>query len=207
MEPGFVYILSNSAMPGIYKIGITMRDDIQSRLRELFTTSVPVPFECEYACRVSDCKKVESAIHFAFDPERVNPQREFFKTDPERVIAILKLVEIENITSLIVLKAKNEFDKIDMESGEKLKKSRRPPLNFREMGISIGEELEFVDSDGQIKAIINSDKTVKYNDLEYSLTKLTQELLHLDYAIQPTKRWMYKGVNLNTIYNKTYPIE
>ncbi|WP_192815192.1 GIY-YIG nuclease family protein, partial [Treponema pedis] len=52
MENGIVYILSNPAMPGIYKIGITSRNDIKHRLKELYTTSVPVPFECEYACRV-----------------------------------------------------------------------------------------------------------------------------------------------------------
>ena len=104
MESGIVYILSNSAMPGIYKIGITTRDDVSNRLREFFTTSVPVPFECEYACRVDDCKKVEAALHYAFDPERINPQREFFKTDPDRVISILKLLEKEDI--LIILKVK-----------------------------------------------------------------------------------------------------
>jgi len=194
-------------MPGIYKIGITTRNDIQNRLRELFTTSLPVPFECEYACKVDDCKKVESAIHFAFDPDRINPQREFFKTDPERVIAILKLVETENITNTIEQKTDGKINAIDIESGEKLKKIRRPPLDFIEMGIGSGEELVFVDGDGEIKVQVMSNKKVLYNSVEYSLTSLTQKLLNLDYAIQPTKWWMYKGKNLNTIYNETYPIE
>jgi hypothetical protein len=206
MEPGFVYILSNSAMPGIYKIGITTRNDIQTRIRELFTTSIPVPFECVYACKVNDCKRVESAIHFAFDPERVNPQREFFKTDPDRVIAILKLVETENITNTIEQKIDSRISAIDIEAGEKLKKERRPALNFKEMGINVGEELEYIDGDGKTKVIVINDKKIEYNGKEYSLTSLTQELLGLDYAVQPTRRWMYKGKNLNDIYNETYPL-
>jgi bifunctional DNA-binding transcriptional regulator/antitoxin component of YhaV-PrlF toxin-antitoxin module len=204
MESGIVYILSNSAMPGIYKIGITTRNDIKSRIRELYTTSVPVPFECEYACKVEDCKKVESAIHYAFDPERINPQREFFRTDPDRVIAILKLLEKEDITKIINNDVNKDIDKIDLEASNKLKKSRRPPLNFKEMGIAIGDELEFLDEDHHIIVKVKSEKTVEFEGKEYSLTKLTQELLQLDYAIQPTKKWAYKGKNLSDIYNEIY---
>ena len=191
-------------MPGIYKIGITTRDDVKERMKELFKTSVPVPFECEYACRVKDCKKTESAIHYAFDPERINPQREFFKTDPSRVISILKLLEIEDITGTINEKYQGDYSKIDLESSNKLKKARRPPLNFKEMGIQIGEKLDFNDEENPVSVEVISDKMVKYKDQEYSLTKLTQELLELDYAIQPTKRWSYNGKNLNNIYNETY---
>src|SRR5574344_962788 len=98
---GIVYVLTNPAMPGLVKIGMTNRESVDARLKELFNTSVPVPFECEYACKVDDCKKVEAALHYAFDPERINPQREFFKTDPDRVISILKLLEKEDITNKI----------------------------------------------------------------------------------------------------------
>ena len=204
MENGIVYILSNPAMPGIYKIGITSRNDIKHRLKELYTTSVPVPFECEYACRVDDCKKVESALHYAFDPERINSQREFFKTDPERVIAILKLLEKEDITASIKKDENTDVNSVDIEAGKKLKKARRPPLDFLEMGINIGDEIEFLDEDNPIRVKIKSNKTVEYNNIEYSLTKLTQELLQLDYAIQPTRKWAYDGKNLTDIYNETY---
>jgi len=32
---GFVYILKNEAMPGIYKIGVTGRDGLDTRIDEL----------------------------------------------------------------------------------------------------------------------------------------------------------------------------
>ena len=65
-EDGIVYVLSNEAMPGLIKIGLTTRNELQSRINELYTTSVPVPFTCEYASRVDDCAKVEQALHQAF---------------------------------------------------------------------------------------------------------------------------------------------
>ena len=62
-EEGIVYVLSNEAMPGLIKIGLTTRNELQARINELYTTSVPVPFICEYASRVDDCAKVEQALN------------------------------------------------------------------------------------------------------------------------------------------------
>lgn len=58
---GIVYVLTNPAMPGLVKIGMTTRDNLDARMRELYGTGVPVPFECKYACKVkaSDCAKIE----------------------------------------------------------------------------------------------------------------------------------------------------
>lgn len=39
---GIVYVLTNPAMPGLVKIGMTNRDSVDARLKELFNTSVPV---------------------------------------------------------------------------------------------------------------------------------------------------------------------
>ena len=99
-ETGLVYVLTNPAMPGIVKIGLTTRPKIEDRLKELFTTNVPVPFKCEFACQVDDCNKVETALHKAFRPYRF-PQREFFKIEPEQAIAILELFEKKDITAEI----------------------------------------------------------------------------------------------------------
>ena len=47
------------SMPDKVKIGMTNCDTIDARLKELFNTSAPLPFECEYACKVSDCEKAK----------------------------------------------------------------------------------------------------------------------------------------------------
>ena len=84
-------------MPGIIKIGRT--PNLKKLVKRLSSHSgVPVPFEVYYACTVADPKKVEKGIHDGFGDHRVNPKREFFEVNPERVLAILKLVEIEDTT-------------------------------------------------------------------------------------------------------------
>ena len=44
MEYGIVYLLTNPVMPGLVKIGMTTQEDIDKRMKELYTTGVPVPF-------------------------------------------------------------------------------------------------------------------------------------------------------------------
>lgn len=44
---GYVYIISNQAMPGIFKIGFTLKDP-ELRAKELDSTGVPYPFIVEY---------------------------------------------------------------------------------------------------------------------------------------------------------------
>ena len=73
---GSVYVLTNPAMPNMVKIGKTTRN-VELRLADLYSTGVPLPFECEYAAKVKDLDKTEKAFHKAFSPNRVNPKREF----------------------------------------------------------------------------------------------------------------------------------
>jgi hypothetical protein len=83
---GIVYVLTNPAMPGLTKIGMTTQEEITSRLNQLYTTGVPVPFECVYACQVKDCDRVEAAFHLGFGNVRINPKREFFKIEPSGTV-------------------------------------------------------------------------------------------------------------------------
>ena len=91
MQYGIVYLLTNPCMPGLVKIGMTTQEDIDKRMRELYTTGVPVPFECQFACKVNnkDCAKIEKALHTAFDPQRVNKNREFFRINVEQAKGVV----------------------------------------------------------------------------------------------------------------------
>jgi len=68
MEYGIVYLLTNPYMPGLVKIGMTKQEDLEKRMKELYTTGVPVAFECQFACRVNnkDCAKIERAYQCSF---------------------------------------------------------------------------------------------------------------------------------------------
>lgn len=204
---GIVYVLSNRAMPGLVKIGMTTRPELDTRLKELYTTGVPVPFDVEYACEVkaSDCNKIEKALHTAFDPQRVNINREFFQIKKEQAIAILELFNQKDVTTEVSDKMDNDLDAGDIASKQKATK-HRPPLNFSQMGIPIGSILTY-NADPKITVTVISEKKVEYMGEETSLTAVTSKLLESKYAVQPTPKWSYNGQNLSSIYDATYPIE
>jgi hypothetical protein len=89
-------VLINEAMPGYVKVGKT--EDIERRLLDLDWTNLPLPFECFYAAKVANAGFVEAQLHDAFGVQRVRARREFFRVSPERVVAALRLAELENVT-------------------------------------------------------------------------------------------------------------
>ena len=60
-----------------------------------------------FASRVHNHTEVEAALHTAFGPDRINPRREFFKLDPGQVIALLKLLDLDDVTDEVQADAEN----------------------------------------------------------------------------------------------------
>ena len=205
---GIVYVLTNSAMPGLVKIGMTTRDSIDAMMKELYSTGVPVPFDCSYACevKVSDCAKIEKALHTALGSNRINANREFFSIKPEQATAILELFDRKDITSEVSAEIENDLTIDDKVASEKIKYTRRPTMNYREMGIELNSLLTFV-KDPTIQVIVVGDRKVSLDGEESSLTAVTKKLLGISYELQPTSYWEYEGKNLRDIYDETYTIE
>ena len=199
---GIIYLLSNPAMPGILKIGKTTKEDVKLRMKELYSSGVPLPFECLYAAKVRDIDRVEKALHTAFSPDRVNPKREFFEIEATQAIAILKLLELENVSPLVEQEA-NVIDAIEVDAA-RVYAQKRPRMNFEEMGIPIGSELSFNNS-GEI-AVVISDRIVQFRDEETSLTNATRKALGEGYAynVAPGPYWSFNGRRLRDVYNDTY---
>ena len=79
-KSGYVYCLSNPIYKGVYKVGLT-KNEPMIRMRQLYSTGVPMPFRLEFAKFVPDCRQSESNIHQLLSAKgsRVNPKREFFE--------------------------------------------------------------------------------------------------------------------------------
>jgi T5orf172 domain/Sel1 repeat len=79
-EIGYVYVLANSAMPNIVKVGKTTRSPSE-RAEELSkVTSLPTPFIVVYEQRFTDCSAAESFVHVYLESKgyRIAGNREFF---------------------------------------------------------------------------------------------------------------------------------
>lgn len=83
---GFVYLLSNDSMPGLYKIGYTHNSPL-NRAHELSrSTSCPSPFEVVFYIEIDDPREAEKRFHNQLSDYRINSQREFFRFDIETLI-------------------------------------------------------------------------------------------------------------------------
>lgn len=89
-KPGWVYVLTNEAMPGLVKIGLTTRTP-KERAAELSSSSgVPLPFVVAWARAVSGCDYVEKAVHRMLDDKRVNGKRESFQVDVAKAREVIE---------------------------------------------------------------------------------------------------------------------
>ena len=173
--PNIVYALTNPAMPGFVKIGMTTGQDVQSRMSSLYTTGVPFPFECVIAWEIEgkEAGEIESALHTAFGPNRVNLSREFFEIDPEQVQAVLRVIPGRDVTPQPSA-ADGETGAEDLEAVSEYKK-RQARL----------DELQFLDS-------LNDPGERSLYERVLSLGRLDDSML---------VKWGTAGFSLNVLAN------
>jgi len=190
-----VYILTNPSMPDLIKIGRT--NSLDDRVRSLSTHSgIPVPFEVFYACEVPDSLKVEKHLHDAFGDHRVNPKREFFRLNPERVLSVLKLVEIKDVTPTEDVVE----DAVDRETLTR-ERSRKQNFRFSQEDIPIGSTLHFV-RDEAITAKVIDDKTINFEGKQTSLSQSALLVLSRNFGkswttVRGPDYWVFEGQSLS----------
>jgi hypothetical protein len=190
-----IYILTNEAMPGYVKIGKTSTS-LEQRIRELSSsTSVPLAFTCFYACTVKDMQFVERQLHDAFDNNRINPRREFFRIAPERVVAALKLAELEDITP------KKDFVESpeDQHALDEARK-RRAVFRFGLVNIPKGAVLTFT-RDENVSCAVVDDRKVDFGGEVMSLSVAADRALRrigVEWkSVQGPLYWKYDGETLD----------
>ena len=195
---GIIYILVNEAMPGFIKIGKTTTS-VEQRVLELSrSTSVPVPFECHFAAKVNRVSEVERALHNAFGDFRKNPKREFFSVSPERVVAILKLLEIEEVT----LSPDAGVESKEAEIAIADARQRRSAFNFGMVHIPAGAELTYT-RDENVKCRVAPDlKHVEFKGETMSLSRAAQIALGSKWLEQGPAYWRFDGEILDELRNR-----
>ena len=185
-----VYVLTNEAMPGIIKIGLT-NDSVEARIGSLNSHSgVPLPFECFFAAEVDSCSRVEKILHQLFSEHRINPKREFFRIDPEKVVLAISIGTFKDVTPGAVIADQEDKDALAKE------KARRPRIKLAALGIHSGDVLTF-SRDGAVTAQVVSDNKILYNGEITSLSAAALDALHkMGYktpAASGSEHWEFDG--------------
>jgi len=188
-----VYVLINEAMPGYLKIGRTT--NLEQRMRTLDNSSVPLPFECYYAARVGDSVFVEKQLHEAFADNRVRKNREFFEISPDRIVAALKMVVLDEVTlGGDVVESDDDQRALDQA------RDRRSAFNFKMVDIPVGAQLHFV-RDPEIICTVVDARRVEFEGALTSLSSAAATLLNRYgwnncRSVQGPLYWQYEEENL-----------
>lgn len=188
--PDIVYILVNESMPDLVKIGLT-NESVESRMSQLSAHSgVPLPFECYFAAEVKCAAKTEKILHQLFAEHRINPKREFFKLDPEKVVLAISLGDFNEITP--------GQPTVDAEEKAALEraKARRPRLRLDAIGIKPGDMLNF-SRDESVTAIVVENGRVQFDNQVMSLSAsallILQRMGYKTTAASGSDYWMFEG--------------
>jgi hypothetical protein len=149
-------------MPGLVKIGKTI--DLESRLKSLYSSGVPLPFRCIFAKKVSNYHFVEREIHNLLAPHRENTNREFFRIAEDQVVSSLRIVEGEDVTP----KSDDFEDKEDEVAFQKTTRIGQR-FNFDMVNIRMGSILHF-SRDENITCKVISSTRVEFEGNNHSLS-------------------------------------
>jgi len=174
-QKGYVYILTNPSFKDDWiKIGKCARE-VDLRIKELYTTALPLPFEVYATLYTKKFNEVEKIVHQSIDrisSLRIRKNREFFNISPEKAYEILADLSTLLDDSKLELYGDN-IDRKIVKQGEKRRVSER--FDFFTAGLKIGDKITFVDDDTIIATVID-ERRVKYNDIEYYLSALARDI-------------------------------
>ncbi len=86
---GWVYVISNQAMPGVVKVGYSTKDP-ELRASELNNTGAPHPYVVEYEALVEQPRDIEQRVHRRLSDHREG--REWFHCSPEFAVSVIQEV-------------------------------------------------------------------------------------------------------------------
>ena len=185
-----IYVLTNEAMPGYVKIGMT-NNSVLERLKQLDRTNIPMPFECYYACEVGNAKDEEKWLHSIFSDRRVRDEREFFKIDPERVVAAVRRVQKKDVTPKDFINTTKEEENALEEV-----KQMRARFDFANYKIPVGSTIVF-SRDNSMKAKVLENNRIEFEGKITSLSESAQKLLGYKRSVAGTLYWMYEDETLD----------
>lgn len=142
---GWVYVVTNEAMPGLVKVGFSTKDP-SLRAKDFDSAALPYPYAVAYDILVFSPREVEQAVHRALKERGKHEQKEWFKCSVQDAIAAIRDVaagqnSVETINVDLVEAAAARLEAIESsppEYWDKIKVSCCVCRNSVEVTVPIG---------------------------------------------------------------------
>lgn len=101
MSEGYVYVLSNPAMPGLIKVGRSIHGG-RARAAQIYQTGTPQPFVLEFEVFVKNSAEVERQVHDGLSAHRVNNGREFFSVSVKDAVEAVAICALDRFGATVI---------------------------------------------------------------------------------------------------------
>lgn len=213
MAKEIVYILTNPSLAGWIKIGMTSKNDIAQRLKQLNNSeAIPLDFRVYALLHCDDAHQTESLIHRLFDT--INPEihaieqrangrvrkKEFFQIEPEKAFEVMETVvalapESYELEKPEATKEEKDIEDIVREVAHREKRNR---TTFKMLGIPIGAELTLA-RDPDIKCtVVDDTNMVEYKGEKFVISSLAWKVIGAQNGdgVSGFYEFMYQGERL-----------
>jgi hypothetical protein len=175
---GKIYILTNDAMPDFIKIGFTAADDVVTRMRQLDTTGLPLPFRLHACVEVENAQQLERLAHEVFATHRARPTREFFSMEPETAVKYLRAVSMNDPAARWIAANQQMIDETGKQvSEDQVNVPRLTNFTFSSAAVPVGSVVAFI-REPEFTATVVSDTEVEFEGELTKLSPLTRELMN-----------------------------
>lgn len=193
MAKGYIYIMTNPSLTNMVKIGYAK--DVETRRKQLSTTALPTEYEV-YATYETSGNLEDKKLHKMIDnlnPDlRIAKNREFFIMSPEEAYELLESIATISGTAEKLKKVK--------DTARRVRKKKRPPVNFEKCNIPMGAQLVYTE-DPSIVVTVVSERKVQYGDEITSLSAIVEGIK--GGSIQGTQYFTYNGKIVADIAEET----
>ena len=193
MAKGYIYIMTNPSLTNMVKIGYAK--DVETRRKQLSTTALPTEYEV-YATYETSGNLEDKKLHKMIDnlnPDlRIAKNREFFIMSPEDAYELLESIATISGTAEKLKKVK--------DTARRVRKKKRPPVNFEKCNIPMGAKLVYTE-DPSIVVTVVSERKVQYGDEITSLSAIVEGIK--GGSIQGTQYFTYNGKIVADIAEET----
>lgn len=193
MAKGYIYIMTNPSLTNMVKIGYAK--DVETRRKQLSTTALPTEYEV-YATYETSGNLEDKKLHKMIDnlnPDlRIAKNREFFIMSPEDAYELLESIATISGTAEKLKKVK--------DTARRVRKKKRPPVNFEKCNIPMGAQLVYTE-DPSIVVTVVSERKVQYGDEITSLSAIVEGIK--GGSIQGTQYFTYNGKIVADIAEET----
>lgn len=173
---GKIYVLTNDSMPDYIKIGFTSSEEVETRMKQLDTTGLPLPFRLHACIEIDNAQQLEKLAHDVFEAQRARPNREFFLMEAETAVKYFRAISLNDAGARWIAVGQQMIDETGQTlPDDRVVKPKQVRFTFGSAGVPLGALINF-SREPSFQATVVSETEVEFEGQRTNLSPLARIL-------------------------------